>query len=245
MKFSFATLTATAWLVSTVTSTSLPGDECITAIVVPPTSLPFNQVINNTIYSNNVLDPIATCNYGSEGKTVFFKFTPNNDGLLVIDLAGSVSAAGGPFFDSIISVFKGNCNSLEQIFCSDRYFDETVYYVVDTGVTYTIKIAEEGDGDRGYGVGQLNTTVSLQRSYFNLVNEDDGTTIEVLNDLYSGAQDPYFSISSNTINYADSLFGTDLSIEAIFSKPNDVASVRLQLDNQRSVCENDNDEFKI
>ena len=85
----------------------------------------------------------------------------------------------------------------------------------------------------------------MQRNYFNLINENDGTTVGVLNDLYNGGI-PGGGVSPNTINYANTVLKTsDLSIEAVFSKPNDVDSVRLQLDSQQSVCENKNNKFKI
>ena len=243
MKFSIATNAATfALLVGGVTSTSPPGDECISSIVVPPTSLPYHQVIDTTSYTNNARDPIGTCNYGNEGKTVYFKFTPGKDGLLIVDTTGSVDADGFEL-DSVVSVFKGSCRSLAQVFCSDQNALETVYYAVKSGVTYTIKVGESGDG--GGGIGLLNFTLSLQRNYFDLINNDEGEKIGVLNDLYSGAY-PDGRVSTTTINYANALFETtDLSIEAVFSEPNSVESVRLQLDNQPSICENDDDEFKI
>jgi hypothetical protein len=144
--------------------------------------------------------------------------------------------------DSVVSVFKGSCTRLSQVFCGDQNIEDTVYYAVKSGVTYTIKVGEGGDGAGG---GLLNFTVSLQRNYFNLVNEDTEKNIGVLNDVYSGLY-PDGLVSPNTINYANPLFKTsELSIEAIFSEPNDVESVRLQLDSQPAICENDEDDVKM
>ena len=106
MKISFAIVAIATWsLVAAVTWANPPGDECSTAIVVPSTSLPYNKVINNTMYSYNVLDSIDTCNIGNKGKTIFFKFTPNIDGLLIIDTRESVSLSGIAI-DNVVSVLK-------------------------------------------------------------------------------------------------------------------------------------------
>ena len=92
-----------------------------------------------------MLDPIATCEYVDGAKSLYFKFTPSIDGLLIIDTRGSVYTddlyfVDGIALDSVVSVFTGSCSSLAQVFCADQNFEETVYYTIDAGVTYTIKI---------------------------------------------------------------------------------------------------------
>jgi hypothetical protein len=186
-------------------------------------------------YSNNVRDPVTKCSRGNDGKTVYYKYTPPFNGLMIVDTFGSVETNAGNIFDTIIGVFTGNCNNLTQDYCADQNFTDVVYYPITAGVTYTIKV---GEYRNGIGGGRVNITVSFQRNYFNVINEASRVNIGVLNDLFNGQAQVNFQ--PNRIAYAQ-LNSTDLSIEAVITKPNRAKSVRLTLDNnkQRSICDND------
>ena len=213
------------------------GDECADAIVISQASLPFNEVVDTRLYTTTEDDLESTCGYGEN--TIFYQYTPTMNGLMIVSTVGSVDTSYGNNLDSTVSIFTGSCGNSEEVLCVDQDSQETAYYPVTAGVSYTIKV--EG---YDYG-GLLNFTLSFQRNYFNLVNEDEDTTIGVLNDVYSGVY-PNGLFPTSTINYANALFGTtDLSIKAVFSKPNNIQSVRLQLDNQRSICKNKFDEYRI
>ena len=245
MKFSLATTTLLSLLFRAATSMQPPGDECASAIVVPSTALPYNQVFNVSLYSNNENDPIDSCNFGNEGSTFWLTYTPTFSGLLRVE----VTTIEGTDAENVVSLFQGRCSSLRELQCNDQDFGvETVFYVVKSGVTYTIKVGEGGDGICGFDgidfAGLVNFTLSQQRDYFNLFDEDEEKTVGPLNDVYNGVY-PDGGVPPSTINYANPIFGTtDYSIIANFANRN-VESVRLQLDNQPSVCDNDEDEPKI
>ena len=221
---------------------TVSGDECADAIVIPPSSLPFNQIVDTRLYTTFENDTITKCSGFLEEFTVFFSYTPPLSGLVIADTSGSTSDTDGGQIDTGIAIFN-SCDG-PVIFCDQQDFSETTYFPVTAGETYIIRV-----GGYYYG-GQLNFTLSFQRNYFNLVNEDDEVTIGVLNDVFNGIYPGGYAGSgpypTSTIDYANEIFVTsELSIQAIFPNQNNVESVRLQLDNQRSICEDDDDDFKI
>jgi hypothetical protein len=205
------------------------GDECTDAKVIPHAALPFNAVVDARLYSFNANETINACTEGMDGNSFYYKYTPSSNGLMTIDATG-IDADNGDFLDMVIGAFTGSCSTLKPVFCVNQKLEETLYYPVTAGVTYTIKVNEYLYGNNG---GRVNFTLSFQRNYFNLINEKDRVNVGVLNDFYNGQYPPNQN-KANTINYA--VFQkTAFSIEAVVTKPNSVKSVRLTLDNDKKL----------
>jgi hypothetical protein len=236
------------------------GDECTNAKVISHASLPFNEIVDIRLYSNNANDIISTCNEkNAEGNTLWYKYTPPFDGLMIASTVGSKGAFFGFPLDNVIGAFTGTCNRLTQVFCVDQDSEDTLFYPVKAGVTYTIKLEEYGAS--GSALGLLNFSLSFQRNYFNVLREDEGVyqsaisdilngifkngyedeheghanVIGVLNDVFNGKYPGL--VPANTIDYSK-LNTSSLSIEAKFTEPNAVQSVLLKLDNRQPICEN-------
>jgi hypothetical protein len=234
-------------------SLTIVGNECTGAKIIPHGSLPLNEIVDTRLYSNNLNDKVTTCsketgndgNDGNEGNTIWYKYTPPFDGIITVSTRGSVDVVFGGPLDNLLGVFTGNCNGLTQVLCVDKGSEETLSYPVKSGVTYTVKLGEFGDG--GTGLGLVNFTFSFQRNYFNLIREDEGLYSSYLqsflNGIFNGNAESGFAGRSNVISLLSdldysSINTSALAIEATFTQPNSVRSVMLKLDNRPAICEN-------
>lgn len=221
---------------------NVSGDECTDAKMIPHAALPFNEVVDTRLYTNNPKDVATTCQFGgSDGNTVWYKYKPPSDGLFIVDTRGSLHDI--PFttrdfsfaeteLDLQLGAYTGSCNNLKPLFCTDEDRVEQMFLPVKQGETYTIKVGQSNFYEL-FGLGPTNVTMSFRRNYFNLVAQ--GKPIAVLNDIYNGeyvdSRNKYNILNYGLINT------TKLGLEAVFASP--VQSVRLQLGNQKeTVCDN-------
>jgi hypothetical protein len=222
------------WLTTvTVSSQAISNDECVSATVIRHQSLPFVDIVNTKLATNNPDDPITTCSYGNDGNTFWYKYKPGLDGL--IQVATDAPLDDDKLFNSVIGVFSGPCVRRSEIICKDYDFHDTLWYPVTAEETYFIQVGAEYD----YGdvPGILNFTLSFEPNYFAVVNADTDRNIGPLQDLFASK---YFE-PPGTIDYRYTTTSS-LSIAAKFHSNTNattaVRSVRFTLDQpRRNVCE--------
>jgi len=116
------------------------NDICSNAVVIAST--PFLDLRDTTVAST-AGDPNVSC-VTDLGNGVWYEFTPESDGAILIDTDGSS-------FDTGIAVFSGDCGNLNEVSCDDDAGDKLtsqIIYTVDSGTTYYI-LAGGFKGDSG------------------------------------------------------------------------------------------------
>jgi hypothetical protein len=125
------------------------NDECSGATVI--TSLPDSIAQNTTLATPNVTDPPLTCAqdtaFGSDGKTVWFVFTPDSTGTVTFTTINSTPAD----YDIAMGLFTGTCGSLSMIDCNDDIDPGVIRQSqlienVTAGTTYYVLIGEWDNG---------------------------------------------------------------------------------------------------
>ncbi len=123
----------------------IANDECSSAMVI--SSLPFSVSQNTRLASPNASDPALTCQDSIQnGKTVWFKFTPDTTRFVVFSTLGSEPMAD---YDIIMSLFVGSCGNLSEVKCNDDTLDtrqSAFGFNVVAGTTYYLMIGEWGGG---------------------------------------------------------------------------------------------------
>ncbi len=84
------------------------NDQCAGAIVI--TNSPYSNT-QSTFKATSTNDPTPDCT--PLGKGVWYQYTPNVTGAMVVDTAGSD-------FDTALAVYAGDCNNLTQVGCNDN-----------------------------------------------------------------------------------------------------------------------------
>jgi len=134
------------------------NDECTGATAV--TSIPFTDSVDTTTATSNPDDPSLGCNGSgsqTDGNTVWYVWTPDEDITVNISTAGSTTPGGGEL-DTAHGVFTGTCGDLTQVACVDVGLTDDLVFEASAGVTYYIKVGEFLDGAGG---GNLVFTVDL------------------------------------------------------------------------------------
>ena len=132
------------------------NDECVNATMVP--SIPFTDSVDTTTATSNPADPSLGCNGNgaqTDGNTVWYVWTPDEDITVNISTAGSTQADGGPL-DTAHGVFTGTCGDLTQVACVDVGANDDLLFEATAGETYYIKFGEFLDG---VGGGDLVVTI--------------------------------------------------------------------------------------
>ncbi|MDX1613597.1 MAG: hypothetical protein R3300_04755 [Candidatus Promineifilaceae bacterium] len=115
------------------------GDLCseATALTLPGGG---STVVNSATVSDD--DPILPCMWGAPSslqgyRTVWYQFTPEQSGLVMITTLGSN-------YDTVLSVHRGTCGSLQQLRCNDdwNFLTSSVELTVFAGDTYYVQVAD-------------------------------------------------------------------------------------------------------
>ncbi len=122
-----------------------PNDSCLTAIEI--TSLPFEDEQDTRQATADPNDPVLSCALGGGGKTVWYKFTPEE----TVFLRASTESSFFEFYNTALAVFTGSCDSLVEIACNDDIIAgvlvlSTLQFKAEAGVTYYLHVAEWNGG---------------------------------------------------------------------------------------------------
>src|SRR5437016_3300992 len=151
--FPVGALVALLTFVSTYGIAQAPAnDECAGATAFA--TIPFHATQNTRLATQNAGDPPLTCNVdnsgntGLNGKTVWYQYTAASTQWVKFSTIGS-----GPdsTYDTVLGLFTGTCGSLTEVGCNDDSVNGTIrqsvlYYYVQSGVTYTVLVAEWNGG---------------------------------------------------------------------------------------------------
>ncbi len=128
------------------------NDACATPAVIA--ALPFSSDVDTTGATVDAGDPTnSNCACMPAVGSVWYQFTPAQNGLLSIDTFGSA-------FDTAIDVWTGTCGALTQATCDDDFANSLrsrVLLQVTGGTTYVIEITGCLVGEQG----ALHLTVDL------------------------------------------------------------------------------------
>lgn len=116
------------------------------------TPLPFSQVID-TAYATVAEDDPILCIDTQGAATVWYRFTPQQSGVLTVHTFGSD-------YDTVLAVFIGERGALSRLDCNDdtdNSLQSSVTLTVNAGETYLIEVAD-------YGVSFLAGKLPLQKA---------------------------------------------------------------------------------
>ncbi|MEW6128409.1 MAG: sialidase family protein [Acidobacteriota bacterium] len=121
----------------------LPGDICAVPRVI--NILPFKENLDIRPATSAIDDPVS-CSGSANNQTVWYSLTPAVNTTYGIDTIGSD-------FDTVVSVYTGNCGALNQIACSDDFGNlitesnrSVLVFSANAGTTYLIEVAAKGTG---------------------------------------------------------------------------------------------------
>lgn len=156
------------------------GDFCESPISLDFTNQPVGRVVQNVeSYTTSANDPVLSCMWGSpprpEGyRTVWFKFTAPNNGLVTINTDTSN-------YDTVLGIFAGPndssaCGFLTPVACNDDYtgFTSKETFAIFQGQTYYIVVADWNAASAGQQT--LNIFIEPQpiESLWSLVGNESG-----------------------------------------------------------------------
>lgn len=114
-----------------------PDDSCDKATKIP--NLPFTETSDTAAATASPNDPAQSCAWYDTGfSSVWYKYTPAKDGILLADTEGSG-------YDTILSVYTGPCGGQTEVACDDdsgsglqsairfQVLANTTYYFLITG----------------------------------------------------------------------------------------------------------------
>ena len=138
-----------------------PNDTCNAATEITTSRLRDDVDVSEA--TSDPTDPAITCGCGSNGASVWYRFTAPTSEPVTIDTFGSS-------YDTILSVFSGACGSLTPVApCnddSDGTLQSKVSFTTTAGVTYLIEVTSFCGGPAGklqldFEAGQLLSGRSL------------------------------------------------------------------------------------
>jgi len=124
-----------------------PNDGCGSATIVP--GFPWSDIVYTVAATMDPGEPASPCGNGSAMNSVWYRFTAPASGALSLDTFGSI-------YDTILSVWSGDCGALSAETCNDDAPGTTqssLTMQVDKGSTHRIRISSYAGGG---GTMQLN-----------------------------------------------------------------------------------------
>jgi hypothetical protein len=128
----------------------VPNDDFDDALII--TNTPYDNLQDTTGATTAPDDPEFTCVGGQRYNSVWYRYTPTEDGMLTVDTFGSE-------YDTVLSIWTGERGSLVNIACNDDFngLQSQVNVDIIAGVTYYIEVA----GFNDFSYGWLNLSVVL------------------------------------------------------------------------------------
>ena len=141
------------------TSAMPPNDLCANAIPVAVGSTCGSTICATPSPPGSIPTP---CGYSVNTPDVWYTFTPQCNGLITLNTCGACAA--NPTFNTVLSVYAGQCNSLTAVACNDDATSgpcagspqSQVIFSGVAGVTYFIRVSGAGPNS----VGQFLLNVS-------------------------------------------------------------------------------------
>lgn len=124
------------------------NESCFNATIIPGGVVNYAPSLLNTVGAGpDACEVSASCASGGSTNSVWYSYTPEQDGFVEIDTFGTN-------YDTVLTVFDGCsqfigglfCVYPEELACSDDYFFGTTSFVtlsVSAGETYRIRVADD------------------------------------------------------------------------------------------------------
>lgn len=131
------TLTPTQTFTPTPTYRPALNDTCAAATVITAASYLSAEAVGAAVAADPS-DPTPTCDVGSRGKTVWYRYTPSSNSIVTANTFGSS-------YDTVLSVYTGSCGGFVPVLgaCNDDGIPGTyggaqsqVTFAATAGVTY-------------------------------------------------------------------------------------------------------------
>ncbi len=121
------------------------NDDCRLALDLSgQSSLPIAEILDIRSATSGLDDPVS-CSGSIDSNTVWYKFTPTVDTVYGIETVGSD-------FDTVLSVYTGNCGALTRVACNDDFGSaislstrSIVTFAARAGTTYFIEASGKGN----------------------------------------------------------------------------------------------------
>lgn len=124
------------------------NDLCRNATTI--SGLSFTDVVDTHLAAVEDGDPPHSCTLRTDSNSVWYGFTPETDGVVLIDTVGSN-------YDTVVSAYAGNCDRGSEVACNDNIgqheLQSQVVFGVIGGRTYLVEVT---DNDNQVGGGELN-----------------------------------------------------------------------------------------
>lgn len=118
-------------------------DDCAAAL--PILATPFSQELDTRLATTATDDPV-TCTGNANSGSVWYSFTPTSSGVYGVSTEGSE-------YDTVLSVWSGNCGALAQVACSDDFAtaaedrrNALLTFAATAGTTYLLEVSGKGEG---------------------------------------------------------------------------------------------------
>ncbi|MFO0972019.1 MAG: dockerin type I repeat-containing protein [Phycisphaerae bacterium] len=172
------------------TPTAPPNDACSAAIVIPGNAAAFNPTPFCTVGATSApSDPEESCGFTTNSNTVWYSFSPCDNGRITVDTNGSD-------YDTVLSIFTGTCGSAAELACDDDsgtgLNSQLVNVPVVRGTDYLIKVADFGNPDGGL----LNFNFSYTPTSV-LPNDICATATLIPKNTLTFAPTPYCTMAAN------------------------------------------------
>lgn len=145
-----------------------PNDDFENAEVVP--SVPFSDIKTTTSATTEAGEPAPSCAFGQVASTVWYSFTPEEDGLFVVDTAGSnFTAITAIWTESVFGLFEVACGvnfgglgaslALEAV-GGETYFIQVggaPFDISGGNLSFSISVAVPPDNDDFASARKINT----------------------------------------------------------------------------------------
>lgn len=124
-------------------------DRCESARPIEGRS--FTEDLDTTGATSGPEDPVHSCTNRRDHNSVWYSFTPTQDGIVTLRTSEST-------FPAVISVYTGVCTSLTEVACfASRSTTARLIFGVKAGITYLIQVTSSTQGG-----GQLRLSFSFR-----------------------------------------------------------------------------------
>jgi hypothetical protein len=115
------------------------NDDYANRIIV--TDVPFSHTVDTTTATTEPSDPVPSCGSGSRANSVWYEFTPSQDGTITADTIGSS-------YDTILAAFTGSLGSFAEQVCNDDYsgLQSRIEFSATAGTAYAFMVTAYSAG---------------------------------------------------------------------------------------------------
>lgn len=143
-------------------------------------SAPFSWTRNTAEATSDAADPVIQCGNRQHGHTVWFRYTPPNEGTLT-------ASTNGSDYDTVLAAWTGQWGALASVTCQDDVSESdatsTITATVTGGTPIYLEVAAYGESD----AGQLEFDLAFQTTGGVCLGDLTGDNTVDINDVMQAA----------------------------------------------------------